>query len=64
MAGDRFDPEMVAQRNELKDKIWQAVGRLEQKHREVIVLRHFQGYSYTQMGEMLFCNVGTVMSRL
>ncbi|MFC1783666.1 RNA polymerase sigma factor [Planctomycetota bacterium] len=62
--GDLFDPEMVAQRNELKDKVWQAIGRLDQKHREVIILRHFQNFSYTQMAETLFCSKGTVMSRL
>jgi len=63
-SGGSFAPEAVAQRNETKDRIWQAIGQLEPKHREVIVLRHFQNLSYEEISEMLFCNKGTVTSRL
>ncbi len=63
-AEDHFDPEAVAQRNEDKDRVWKAIGRLDEKHREVIVLRHFQNMSYDDMAKMLFCNKGTVTSRL
>ena len=59
-----FDPEMVAQRNEAKDRLWQAIGKLDEKHSEVIVLRHFQNYSYDQIAQTLMCTKGTVMSRL
>jgi RNA polymerase sigma-70 factor (ECF subfamily) len=62
--GDHFDPEMVAERNESKDRIWRAIGRLDEKHREVIILRHFQNLSYDEMAKLLFCNRGTVTSRL
>ena len=62
--GDCFSPEAVAKRNELKDKIWQAISKLDNKHREVIILRHFQNMSYEQIAEVLFCNKGTVTSRL
>lgn len=62
--GEAFDPEAVAQRNELKTRVWRAIGKLDNKHREVIVLRHFQNLSYDQMAGVLFCNKGTVMSRL
>jgi len=62
--GDHFDPEMVAERNESKDRLWQAIGRLDEKHREVIILRHFQNLSYDEMATRLFCNRGTVTSRL
>jgi RNA polymerase sigma-70 factor (ECF subfamily) len=61
---DRFDPEVVAQRNESKDCLWKAIGRLDEKHREVIILRHFQNLSYDQMSKILFCSRGTVTSRL
>jgi len=30
----------------------------------VIILRHFQNLSYDQMATLLFCNKGTVTSRL
>jgi len=61
---DYFSPEVVAGRNELKDKVWQAIGKLDDKHREVIILRHFQNMSYGQIAEALYCNKGTVTSRL
>jgi RNA polymerase sigma-70 factor (ECF subfamily) len=62
--GDHFDPEMIAERNESKDRIWRAIGQLDEKHREVIILRHFRNLSYDDMAKLLFCNRGTVTSRL
>ena len=62
--GESFSPEAVASRSEIKDKVWQAIGKLDPKHREVIILRHFQNMSYEQIAEALFCNKGTVTSRL
>ena len=59
-----FDPELIAERNEIHDKLWVAIGRLDHKHREVIILRHFRSLSYEQISQILFCNKGTVMSRL
>ena len=61
---DCFLPEEVAKRNEIKDRVWQAIGKLDDKHREVIILRHFQNMSYEKIAEALFCNKGTVTSRL
>lgn len=63
-SADHFDPEVVAERNESKDCIWRAIGQLDEKHREVIILRHFQNMSYDEMAKVLFCNRGTVTSRL
>jgi len=61
---DLFTPDVLAERNEVKKKIWKAIGRLDEKHREVIILRHFRNMSYEQMAQNLFCNKGTVTSRL
>jgi len=61
---DSFTPEVVAERNETKDRLWKAIGKLSEKHREVIILRHFQNLSYEQMSQILYCSRGTVMSRL
>jgi len=61
---DGFSPEVVAGRKELKERLWRAIGQLDAKHREVIVLRHFRGMSYEQMAEVLCCSKGTVTSRL
>lgn len=62
--GDCFDPEMVAEKNEAKVRVWKAISQLDEKHREVIVLRHFRNLSYEEMAKVLFCNRGTVTSRL
>ncbi|MBP7053357.1 MAG: sigma-70 family RNA polymerase sigma factor [Phycisphaerae bacterium] len=59
-----FEPDAVAERNEAKDRIWKAMSRLDDKHREVIILRHFRNMSYDEMAKVLFCNRGTVTSRL
>ncbi|HON90827.1 MAG TPA: sigma-70 family RNA polymerase sigma factor [Sedimentisphaerales bacterium] len=61
---DSFEPDAIAERNEAKDRIWKAMGRLDDKHREVILLRHFRNLSYDEMAKVLFCNRGTVTSRL
>ena len=59
-----FSPDAVADRNEEKDRIWRAIAKLDEKHREVIILRHFRNMSYDEMAEALYCNKGTVTSRL
>ena len=59
-----FDPSLVVQRNEEKDRLWEAIGKLDDKHREVIILRHFQHLSYEEISRALSCNKGTVTSRL
>jgi RNA polymerase sigma-70 factor (ECF subfamily) len=61
---DGFEPAAILQSNEIKDRLWKAIGRLDENHREVIILRHFRNLSYKQMAEMLYCNKGTVTSRL
>lgn len=61
---DNFDPEVMAEKSEINVLLWKAIGQLDQKHREVIILRHFRNLSYEQMSRILFCNKGTVTSRL
>jgi RNA polymerase sigma-70 factor (ECF subfamily) len=61
---DCFCPDVVAGKKEIKDSVWRAIGKLDDKHREVIILRHFQNMSYDQIAEALHCNKGTVTSRL
>lgn len=63
-ATDAFDPEAIAERNEAKDLVWQAISELEDKHKEVIILRHFHNMPYEKIAQTLFCSKGTVMSRL
>lgn len=40
------------------------LNKLNEKHREVFMLRHFEGLSLNEIGETLGINTGTVKSRL
>ena len=62
--GDWFVADAVMERSETKDKVWQAIGKLSDKHREMIVLRHFENLSYEQIAAAVHCSKGSVMSRL
>ena len=63
-AGSCFDPHAVAERNEVEERVWKAIDQLNEKHREMIVVRHFQNLSYEEIAQILLCTRGTVMSRL
>jgi len=63
-AASDYDPEVLVERSETARRVWQAIGRLPDKYREIIVLRHFQQLSYAQMAALLSLPIGTVMSRL
>ena len=58
------DPAILGEHNEQTERLWQAILRLPTKHREIIVLNHFQHLSYKQIAEALEIPIGTVMSRL
>lgn len=57
-AGDplRVDPEVV--------EVWDAVQRLPQDQREIVVLRYHDDLGTEEIAEILGCPVGTVRSRL
>ena len=54
-----FD-ERAAERQAIED----ALSRLKERDRVIIVLRDVQGYSYEEMAQILECPMGTVRSRL
>ena len=58
------DPFADVHDKELRIKLSQAINDLTPEHRAVIVLRTLEGLSYKDIGEMLGCSEGTVMSRL
>jgi RNA polymerase sigma-70 factor (ECF subfamily) len=60
----RFRPDVLAGRDEVRVAVWKAIGRLSEKDREIIVLRHFQHLSYQEIAVALQVPEGTVMSRL
>ena len=41
-----------------------ALGRVSEAHRDILVMRHFEDLSYAEIGELLDVPQGTVMSRL
>ncbi|MBN1637577.1 MAG: sigma-70 family RNA polymerase sigma factor [Ignavibacteriales bacterium] len=49
---------------ELKEKLWKAINELDDIHREIIILKEFNGLSYSEIAELLNIPIGTVMSRL
>jgi RNA polymerase sigma-70 factor (ECF subfamily) len=48
----------------LQSEVRQAIDSLSEPHREVVVLRDIEGFSYAEIASILSCPVGTVMSRL
>ena len=58
------DPEGVALRQERTVLLWQAVDRLPETQRVVVLLRYQQGFSYSEIAETLDISAGTVKSRL
>ncbi|MBN1420849.1 MAG: RNA polymerase sigma factor [Planctomycetes bacterium] len=59
-----FDPSQLAEASERKAAVWRAIGTLSPDHREIILLRHFQGLAYADIARTLGIPQGTVMSRL
>jgi RNA polymerase sigma-70 factor (ECF subfamily) len=50
--------------NELQEKLNEALSKLSEKHRLVVVLHDIEGMSHEEIAKILDCNVGTVRSRL
>lgn len=59
-----LEPHHRSEQEELKEALDQALNRLSDKHRTVIVLREIDDLSYEDIAESLQCSIGTVMSRL
>ena len=51
-------------RGEAVDAVREAVNRLDFEHREVLILREFEGMSYTEIAAVVGCPEGTVKSRI
>ena len=58
------DPFSDVHDKELRHKLISAINDLTPEHKAVIVLRTIEGLSYKDIGEILGCSEGTVMSRL
>jgi RNA polymerase sigma-70 factor (ECF subfamily) len=58
------DPHIAYVRKLERDEIRAAIESLPGPHREIVVLRDIEGFSYQQIAAILGCPAGTVMSRL
>ena len=58
------DPGRSAERSELAALVEDAIERLPEREREVLVLKEFEGLRYREIAELLGIPIGTVMSRL
>jgi RNA polymerase sigma-70 factor (ECF subfamily) len=58
------DPFSDLHDRELRENLVKAINDLTPEHKAVIVLRTIEGLSYKDIGEILSCSEGTVMSRL
>jgi RNA polymerase sigma-70 factor (ECF subfamily) len=57
-------PEEILESKEREFAIQQALGKLSSDHRSIIILRDIEGFSYSEIAEVLGVSIGTVKSRL
>jgi RNA polymerase sigma-70 factor, ECF subfamily len=57
-------PDEVLESKEREFAIQQALGKLSRDHRSIVVLRDIEGFSYTEIADVLGISIGTVKSRL
>ena len=58
------NPTERLERGELRQKIDEALGKLSEEHRTVLVLHEFQEMEYKEIAKTVGISIGTVMSRL
>ena len=61
---DTATPEDAALRSEEKDIVHNALAKLKDSYREILVLRELRELSYEEISEILDCTLGRVKSRL
>ncbi len=64
IADDSANPDVLLAKNFNSKVINDAVSKLEDDYKAIIILRDIQGFSYSEIAEILSCNLGTVKSRL
>ncbi len=57
-------PGKELERSQLKDRIFDAMETLSPEHRQIVLLREVEGYSYSEIAEVMGIPEGTVMSRV
>ncbi|MDF2936613.1 MAG: polymerase sigma factor SigY [Paenibacillaceae bacterium] len=52
------------QSGEAGTEIWEALASLDEEHRVSVILKHYYGYAYEEIGDILSIPAGTVKSRV
>ena len=60
----RSNPGKTVQNTEINSILIQEINKLSGEHKEVLILRHIEDYSYADISEILNCSTGTVKSRI
>jgi RNA polymerase sigma-70 factor (ECF subfamily) len=58
------NPTAGLERQELRQRIDQALSQLSDAHRTVLILHEFEGLEYKEVAKRMGCSIGTIMSRL
>lgn len=64
IADESTSPETLAQKNELKKAVLDAIGELEAEYRTVLSLRELAGMDYGEIARVMSLPLGTVKSRI
>lgn len=59
-----LNPEKAYGRKELREKMLEALEKIPEKHRTILILREAEGLNYDEIADVLEVSKGTVMSRL
>ncbi len=59
-----LSPEQHLSSKETQNDIVKAINKLKPNFKEVIILHHFQDYSYEEIAQKIKCPLGTVKSRI
>ncbi len=59
-----LNPEKAYGRKELREKMLEALEKIPEKHRTILILRESEGLNYDEIADVLEVSKGTVMSRL
>jgi RNA polymerase sigma-70 factor (ECF subfamily) len=58
------NPHVIYLRKLEREQVHQAIEKLPEAYREIVVLRDIEGFTYQEIAMVLECPAGTVMSRL
>lgn len=63
-SSEKNNPEASYEKTELKKTVRNAIDKLSEEHKSVILLRDIEGYSYSEIAQTLMLEEGTVKSRI